>query len=244
MGPWANNGNGSVVRGPSPRRRAVGRKEFQRNRLLAGGHLATAFNILRREEDQAGLGQNPVIATYTFNGAGVGDLKPQKTLTEVIRNFKTYLDDPDIKNGAVWKSLSPFEQIKLSSEANRRSQAIAAEQARLQSLTGVTYALEASGSPLGIQASVQYQLAALLAARDTVASSLFFDADVNTIPTLPKFADSFGRGSFANMTEVVGSDSGNLGPFVGVEQWNSLRNAEPNLYRGSAAYPAGGTSSR
>ena len=36
-----------------------------------GGHLATAFNILRREQQEA----SRVIETYTFNGAGVGSVR-------------------------------------------------------------------------------------------------------------------------------------------------------------------------
>ena len=45
-----------------------------------GGHLATAFNILQREEQQAGLLKNgiPIVTTTTFNGAGVGDCRPER----------------------------------------------------------------------------------------------------------------------------------------------------------------------
>ena len=45
-----------------------------------GGHLATAFNILQREEQQAGLLENgiPIFSTTTFNGAGVGDCRPER----------------------------------------------------------------------------------------------------------------------------------------------------------------------
>src|SRR6185436_677630 len=66
--------------------------------------------------------------------------------------------------------------------------------------------------PTGEQGTWQYQLAAVLAARDTIASSLFFGTDVNTIPTTPKFAEEFGRQRFPGMLEIVGSDAGNLGP--------------------------------
>lgn len=37
-----------------------------------GGHLATAFNILHRQEINNRTGSNLIEATYTFNGAGVG----------------------------------------------------------------------------------------------------------------------------------------------------------------------------
>ena len=79
-------------------------------------------------------------------------------------------------------------------------------------LQGIKYAFDASGAPAGMQGSLNYQIAALLAARDTIASSKFFGTDVNTIPTVPKFADAFGRDRIPNMIEVVGSDAGNLGP--------------------------------
>ncbi len=52
-----------------------------------GGHLATAFNILRREESQALGTANPIQSTYTFNGAGVGELVGAKSLREIITQF-------------------------------------------------------------------------------------------------------------------------------------------------------------
>ncbi|WP_272947467.1 calcium-binding protein, partial [Variovorax sp. JS1663] len=51
-----------------------------------GGHLATAFNLLRQEEAIGGT-PNPINATYTFNGAGVGDLLNGKSLRQVLDNF-------------------------------------------------------------------------------------------------------------------------------------------------------------
>jgi ELWxxDGT repeat protein len=56
-----------------------------------GGHLATAFNLLRNEQGQ----QNRIAATYTFNGAGVGEIntswlggsRPVTTLTDLIADF-------------------------------------------------------------------------------------------------------------------------------------------------------------
>lgn len=47
-----------------------------------GGHLATAFNEL-----YPGL----VNATYTFNGAGVGEIKDGHLLTQVIERFSNYM---------------------------------------------------------------------------------------------------------------------------------------------------------
>lgn len=43
-----------------------------------GGHLATAFNLLHPTDSTA---------TYTFNGAGVGDLTGAKTLAQVVADF-------------------------------------------------------------------------------------------------------------------------------------------------------------
>ena len=52
-----------------------------------GGHLATAFNLLRREDPLTSGAGIPISATYTFNGAGVGELKPGVRLSDVIREF-------------------------------------------------------------------------------------------------------------------------------------------------------------
>ena len=48
-----------------------------------GGHLATAFNLLRREQGQS----DHVLATYTFNGAGCGQIAPGASLSQVISQF-------------------------------------------------------------------------------------------------------------------------------------------------------------
>jgi ELWxxDGT repeat protein len=56
-----------------------------------GGHLATAFNLLRRDDNQLGR----IKATYTFNGAGVGKLtNPRTSLTSLIADF-----DRERRNG-------------------------------------------------------------------------------------------------------------------------------------------------
>lgn len=69
-----------------------------------GGHLATAFNLLRLEEQQAVGIPNPISATYTFNGAGVGEIKPGNTLKGVFDEFQALrtggstarFSDPDV----------------------------------------------------------------------------------------------------------------------------------------------------
>jgi len=45
-----------------------------------GGHLATVFNLLHQAEGQ-------ITATYTFNGAGVGDVDGNTSLGAVIEQF-------------------------------------------------------------------------------------------------------------------------------------------------------------
>jgi hypothetical protein len=108
--------------------------------------------------------------------------------------------------------LSPADQVALNQQALERVVGINAEAARLNSPSFVaTFAFD-TRPPAGEQATWPYQVAALLAGRDTIASSLFFGTDVNTIPTQPRFAEEFGRQRFTNMIEIVGSDGGNLGP--------------------------------
>ena len=190
----------------------LGGRKFNVTGYSLGGHLATAFNILRREDEQVGKGENPILATYTFNGAGVGDLRPGKTLSRVIANFSEYRAYADIRSSDLWLKLPLLERSRILLGATGRVLAISTEQSRLGQLQGIKYAFDASGAPAGMQGSLNYQIAALLAARDTIASSRFFGTDVNTIPTVPKFADAFGRDRIPNMIEVVGSDAGNLGP--------------------------------
>lgn len=46
-----------------------------------GGHLATAFNLLY---------PSAVAATYTFNGAGVGEVLNGKNLTQIVNDFRSH----------------------------------------------------------------------------------------------------------------------------------------------------------
>lgn len=177
-----------------------------------GGHLATAFNILRREEAEEEQGASPVISTYTFNGAGVGDLKAGVTLHDVLADFREYRSDPDVTSSEIWNSLTQAEQISTMQQARSRALTVATEQKRVRDLFGVTFALDAKEAPMGDQATVEYQLAALLAGRKTIASSLWFGDDVNKVPFDPLFADAIDRVPIPGMIEIVGSDGGNLGP--------------------------------
>jgi hypothetical protein len=60
-----------------------------------GGHLATAFNLLREEELAQGPQSVSIGQVVTFNGAGVGQLKNGATLDKVIRDFNELRSDPD-----------------------------------------------------------------------------------------------------------------------------------------------------
>ncbi|MBK6638462.1 MAG: hypothetical protein IPG34_12865 [Rhodocyclaceae bacterium] len=72
----------------------LGGQTFSVTGYSLGGHLATAFNLLRREE----LSQGPPTASLqqvvTFNGAGVGIVKPGHSLTSVLADFNTQRRDP------------------------------------------------------------------------------------------------------------------------------------------------------
>jgi len=186
-------------------------KSFNVTGYSLGGHLATAFNILRREEAGGGV-NSPVLATWTFNGAGVGDLKPGRTLTEALAVFRRLRALPDAAASDEVQALPESERFVLVTDAAARATAIANEFQRVRGLGGVTFALDATQAPVGDQATFNYQVAALYAARYTVATSLFFGTAANTIPTSPKYAEAFGKPRFSTMTEVVGSDGGRLGP--------------------------------
>ncbi|WP_409194126.1 lipase family protein [Accumulibacter sp.] len=58
-----------------------------------GGHLATVFNFLRKEEAEALGSVNSIAATYTFNGAGAGDVLHGRRLTNVIADFARLRDN-------------------------------------------------------------------------------------------------------------------------------------------------------
>lgn len=97
-----------------------------------GGHLATAFNLLRQEEaEKAGGAPNPIVATYTFNGAGVGKLLNGASLGDVVREFQ------DIRQqGAAAKFLTDqgravYQQIKVKLSAHAGASEISAALDRL-----------------------------------------------------------------------------------------------------------------
>ena len=180
-------------------------KNFSVTGYSLGGHLATAFNILRREEAQASGSANPIVATYAFNGAGVGAVVNGRRLTDVVSDFVRFRDDPNLTSSAEWASLPLETRNQIFNQAVSRVGSIEEERTRLHTLQA-TFAFGAR-PPAGVQGGTQYQIAALLAARDTVGASYFpLPGGTNWIPISPVFADAAQR--FSNMTEVVGNERG------------------------------------
>ncbi len=173
-----------------------------------GGHLATAFNILRQEEAQGNPASNPIIDTVTFNGAGVGGLIDGATLTGVIEEFDRLRALPAIQQSAEWASLSLAERTRTRNAAMSRLMAIESESSRIRDIAA-PFAFSVRPSA-GDQASLNYQIAAVLASRETipVTRAPFAFTGVNWIPTSPVFAPN----RINAMTEIVGSDGGHLGP--------------------------------
>ena len=98
-------------------------KSFSVTGYSLGGHLATAFDLLMQDKGPAELAR--VTATYTFNGAGVGEVKAGHTLTEAVAAFnahKTFGSNADLFSdpvvGALYGSLSTL----LGSATPTRSQ--------------------------------------------------------------------------------------------------------------------------
>ena len=187
---------------------AGGAKNFNVTGYSLGGHLATAFNILRREEYALSPALNPITATYTFNGAGTGGLLNNRRLTDLLTDFNriraNYETSPE------WLAMTVGDQNTLRDLAQSRVNKIVAEQTRVNGLSGVTRALAATNTPFGGQYSLAYQIAALIVGRDTLGSSNFpLPGGTNWIPTNPVFATDY---RFANMTEVVGMEVTGLAP--------------------------------
>lgn len=186
----------------------LGGKNFNVTGYSLGGHLATVFSILRREAFEA-TGDpdiNPIINTYTFNGAGTGAILNGRRLTDLIADFNrirmNYAASPE------WTSLSVGERNNLVTAAQFRVDAIDAERFRVAGLSGITRAF-ASSAPTGNQTLLGYQIAALLVAHNTVGATNFpLPGGTNYVPSSPVFAADALR--FANMTEIVGMETNGL----------------------------------
>ena len=165
-----------------------------------GGHLATAFALLRKEEADLTGAASPIKHIYTFNGAGTGGLAPGKRLTDLLSTFNELRSDP---NSDIWLALPQLERQRIGGLANQRVLRIQQEKQRLDGLSGVRFA-DGQKPPLGEQAEMQYQIAALVAAKDTVPSQGFLKPGVNNIPSSIVFAPV----RIENMTEIFGAEAG------------------------------------
>ncbi len=184
-------------------------KQFHVTGYSLGGHLATAFNLLRREEvAQGDSASNPILSTVTFNGAGVGGLRDGASLRGILARFERLRSMPDVAQSADWIALSEERSDALAVEVKERLRDIRAEEKRLETLEA-QFAFGVRPRA-GDQASWNYQAAALLAAEDAipVTRAPFAFGGTNWIPTSPVFATE----RIAGFYEVVGSDAGNLGP--------------------------------
>jgi hypothetical protein len=65
----------------------LGNNSFSVTGYSLGGHLATAFNLMRSEDARTAGVPNPITSTYTFNGAGVGEINNAQTLSNLIADF-------------------------------------------------------------------------------------------------------------------------------------------------------------
>ena len=112
-----------------------GVKDFNVTGYSLGAHLATAFNILRREESMATGAQNPIVATYTFNGAGTGAILGGRRLTDLVADFNriraNYTASPE------WTSMAIGDQNTVRAAAQSRVDAILAERVRVGGLTNL-----------------------------------------------------------------------------------------------------------
>ena len=61
----------------------LGSNGFSVTGYSLGGHLATAFNLLRQRDGTSGK----IAGTYTFNGAGVGKIDNTQSLNNLIADF-------------------------------------------------------------------------------------------------------------------------------------------------------------
>lgn len=116
-----------------------------------GGHLATAFNLLRLEQGESARITN----TYTFNGAGVGGLAPGVRLTDIVADFRAWRDSP----GSIpWSNYPVAFRETIELQATNRIAEINAEEQRLRGL-GVSFNPPLSAFELEIaQKGFDYQV--------------------------------------------------------------------------------------
>lgn len=184
----------------------LGGHSFNVTGYSLGGHLATAFNILRQEEYAAAPQFNPVLETYTFNGAGTGAILGDRRLSDLLADFNRIRTD--YASSPEWAALSPGDQATVTALAQARIDEINSERFRVGGLTGVPWAFAAS-APSGSQILLGYQIAAILVGQHTIGASNFpLFGGVNDIPSSPIFVSPALR--IPGITEVVGMETEGL----------------------------------
>ena len=164
-----------------------------------GGHLATAFAILRNEARELSL----IKHIYTFNGAGTGGIANGYTLTAVMGIFKSVLA------GAEPLGMADSDKAYLMRKAQADLDAYNQECIRVRSLSDS--AGNSNTSPAGnLFTNIRYWYALEVASFNTTTGAIspFDHLDITNPktwgPTQPTFTDA--RFMFSNMmTELRGS---------------------------------------
>jgi Ca2+-binding RTX toxin-like protein len=162
----------------------LGNQSFSVTGYSLGGHLATAFNLMREQDARLAGVPNPIISTYTFNGAGVGETNNAQTLSNLIADFdrkrknvsgnEIVFTDPDAK--ALYAELRPaFGAAGTSFSA----EFIRSEAARIERMRRIN----PIDAPIPIYAPTQRnaELARLQLALERIAS---IQAEAVRVPTL------------------------------------------------------------
>jgi len=168
-----------------------------------GGHLATAFAVLRRDEARFAKKESTVASVYTFNGAGTGGIRFGNELGAIVQNFHR-----ERSQAAGTVALTRKSDI---GSALDRVNAIVSEFQRLSAFSDKAGTfLSGQAPPLGDMARGAYQLAALAASRWTTPSASFGNPldSVNLVPLSRVFARAE---PFENMTEIFGAEGGESG---------------------------------
>jgi Ca2+-binding RTX toxin-like protein len=209
-------------------------KQFSVTGYSLGGHLATAFNLLRRDEHEEGR----VLGTYTFNGAGVGDLRytVSHPLSYVIDQFnqqRKNVDGLQIRfnaqpsntvyqelraklAGGVAPTASDFDKARflisdpdesaMLVEALNRIDAVIDEIGRVAGLGNSGLPPAPIPAAMVEATKLDYQMAVLLAARYTEAYSALnpFDSESGLNNTLFNERNT-ASDSFGNFHDIYGA---------------------------------------
>ncbi|WP_310449473.1 hypothetical protein [Sulfuritalea sp.] len=141
-----------------------------------GGHLATAFNLLRQEELQAGPPPATLDQVITFNGAGVGKIG-HGSLSAMLNRFRVLRQQAETSAGLSWmfatdKGQEIYAQLRADIQANGGL------------LTGAIRdrVATAFGTDRDSLLEQDYQL--LLGSRGAVYRALTINDVANTVPNL------------------------------------------------------------